>query len=58
MTKPTEDQQRQPWFDQRDCIGVLGLSLVGYGSWLVFPPAGFVVPGAILCWVAIFGVRG
>lgn len=31
-----------------DLLIVAGLGLVTYGSWLVFAPAGFLVPGAVL----------
>jgi hypothetical protein len=34
-----------------------GLGLVGYGLSLVYLPAAFAVPGAVLAAVAIFGVR-
>ncbi len=45
-------------FDARDLMLVAGLGLIGYGLWEVYPPASFVVPGAALAGVAIFGVRG
>lgn len=32
-------------------VGVLGAFLLAYGAWLIYPPAGFVVAGALcLCW--------
>ena len=32
-------------------VGVLGAILLAYGAWLIYPPAGFVVAGALcLCW--------
>ncbi|OSL33091.1 hypothetical protein [Escherichia albertii] len=32
-------------------VGVLGALLLSYGAWMVYPPAGFVVAGALcLCW--------
>jgi hypothetical protein len=34
-----------------------GLALVSYGSSLIYWPAAFIVPGAVLTAVAIFGVR-
>lgn len=58
MTERKQEQPRQPWFDQRDFIGLAGLALLGYGAWLVYPPAGFLAPGLVMCGVAIFGVRG
>ena len=32
-------------------VGVLGELLLSYGTWLIYPPAGFVVAGGLcLCW--------
>ncbi|WP_149451313.1 hypothetical protein [Escherichia albertii] len=32
-------------------VGVLGALLLSYGAWMIYPPAGFVVAGALcLCW--------
>lgn len=32
-------------------VGVLGALLLSYGTWMIYPPAGFVVAGALcLCW--------
>lgn len=32
-------------------VGVLGALLLAYGTWMIYPPAGFVVAGALcLCW--------
>lgn len=28
-------------------IGVLGVALLSYGAWLVFPPAGFITAGTL-----------
>ena len=28
-------------------VGVLGALLLAYGAWLIYPPAGFVVAGAL-----------
>lgn len=32
-----------------------GSALLSVGAWLVYPPAGFIVPGAILVYVSVFG---
>ena len=32
-----------------------GSALLSAGSWMVYPPAAFIVPGAILVFVAVFG---
>lgn len=45
-------------FDRRDFVGLAGLVLIGAGLGWIFPPAGLIVPGAILTGVAIFGVKG
>ncbi len=37
-------------------VGVLGALLLAYGAWLIYPPAGFVVAGALCLfwsWLAI-----
>lgn len=31
-----------------DLAGLIGAGLSAYGCWLVFPPAGFIVGGALL----------
>lgn len=35
-------------FDFPDALAVAGLGLVGYGLWLFFPPAAFVVVGGVV----------
>jgi len=32
----------------RDLAGLGGIGLLGYGSWLHYPPLGFIVPGVVL----------
>lgn len=32
----------------RDLAGLGGVGLVSYGAWLIYPPAGFIVGGAML----------
>jgi hypothetical protein len=34
-----------------------GLGLAGYGLYQIYPPCAFIMPGAALAYVAIFGVR-
>lgn len=31
-----------------DYLGLSGTGLLSYGAWLVYPPAGFIVGGALL----------
>jgi hypothetical protein len=47
----------KPSVDGRDVMYIVGVGLIGYGAWLVYPAAGFIAPGIILTAVAIFGVR-
>ena len=32
----------------RDLAGLGGVGLVSYGTWLIYPPAGFITGGALL----------
>ena len=41
----------------RELALALGLVLLGYGASLVYLPAGFILAGVILVYVAVFGVR-
>lgn len=41
----------------REAVGFAGCGLVAYGAWLVYPPAGFVVAGALLIAGAILWPR-
>jgi hypothetical protein len=43
----------------REIVGLAGAALSGYGAWLAFPPAGFMVGGGILVGLAVIGtLRG
>jgi hypothetical protein len=44
-------------FDSRDYLLFVGLALVGFGLSFIYWPAVFLVPGAALAAVAVFGVR-
>lgn len=39
----------------RDLLAVSGTGLMGYGAWLAWPPAGFLVAGALLVCVWLLG---
>lgn len=41
-------------FSIQDYMLFLGLALLGYGCHMVYPPAAFLAPGAILIFTAIF----
>lgn len=43
--------------DLRDIIVFGGLLLAGYGAWLMYPPAGYMLAGAGLFYIGMFGVR-
>ena len=43
----------------REIMGTLGAGIAGYGAWLHYPPAGFMVGGGVLIGLAIVGtLRG
>lgn len=43
----------------REIVGAGGAALAGYGAWLSYPPAGFMVAGGILVGLAVIGtLRG
>lgn len=44
--------------DGRDVVLGVGLTLIAVGVWPLFQPAALIVPGVVLTYVAIFGVRG
>lgn len=44
-------------FDLRDAMLFAGVGLLGYGLYDIYPPAAFIVPGAIFVAVATFGAR-
>lgn len=52
-----DDKQKRSIVDLRDVAAVLGLVLVSFGAWQVYPPAAFIVAGTILTGIAVFGVR-
>lgn len=36
-----------------DLAGLCGVGLIGYGAWLIYPPAGFITAGILLALGAI-----
>lgn len=42
----------------RDAVGVLAVASISYGSWLVYPPAGFIVGGALILAGVLAAARG
>jgi len=44
---------RRRLFDVRDFLGLIGLGLLSYGCWLIYPPSAFIVSGVILIATAI-----
>lgn len=54
--KQTAPSVRDAAFDQaRMLLAMGGAGLIGYGAWLHYPPAGFIVAGTLLFAVAIIG---
>lgn len=41
-----------------DALGLIGAGLVSWGAWQIFPPAGFIVAGALLMSGAWLAARG
>lgn len=56
MADGPTDKKAAP-FDLRDAVGAGGLALLSYGMSLTWWPGVFLVPGAVLTYVALFGVR-
>lgn len=44
-------------FDFRDLLLFGGNGLLGYGLYAIYPPAAFIVPGAIFVAIAAFGAK-
>lgn len=42
----------------RDAAAAIGVALVSYGAWLVYPPAGFIAGGSLLVAAAALASRG
>lgn len=36
-----------------DVLLVIGVALLAYGAGLIYQPAGYLVPGAVLVWIAL-----
>ena len=34
--------------DRSDFLALLGLGLISYGAWLIYPPASFIVSGSVI----------
>ena len=41
----------------RDLVGIAGAGLISYGAWLAYPPAGFVIGGALMVMAAVLMAR-
>lgn len=40
-----------------DLVGYAGILLMSFGAWLVYPPAGFILGGALLFLLAILAAN-
>lgn len=51
-------EQRKPSpIDIHDIIGVAGVGLASYGTWLIYPPAAFILAGVLFMVVAFLAAR-
>lgn len=41
----------------RDAAGLAGVGLLSYGAWLAWPPAGFMVAGALILAGVVLSAR-
>lgn len=37
----------------RTAVGISGVAMFSFGAWLAWHPAGFMLPGVFLVWVAM-----
>ena len=44
----SETPAKAGWVDLADVVTLAGLGSLGYGLWLVYPPATFIVIGVLL----------
>jgi hypothetical protein len=51
------DEKKPYRFDATDALAVIGIALVSYGAWLMYPPAAFIVAGALILCGAIVAAR-
>ena len=42
--------------DLRDVLAFIGLSLLAVGVWMIYPPAAFILVGAVLFLIGVFGI--
>ena len=59
--QPSQPDQgvRLPGQVVREFVGVVGAGLAGYGAWLHYQPAGFMVAGGVMVLLAVIGtLRG
>ena len=42
----------------RDACGIIAVASIAYGSWMVYPPAGFIVGGLIVLAGVLAMARG
>ena len=41
----------------RDLVGLVGVVLVVYGAWLIYPPAGYITAGLLLLAGSLLAAR-
>ncbi|WP_319798315.1 hypothetical protein [Nitrobacter sp.] len=42
----------------RDIFGLAGAASVSYGAWMIYPPAGFIVGGALMMLGSVLTAMG
>jgi hypothetical protein len=42
----------------RDGVGIAGMALISYGTWCIYPPAGYITLGALLVATSFLLARG
>lgn len=52
MSKKQARKQKLETFIRESCL-VAGFFMLGYGLWLVYPPAMFLVCGVLLMWLGL-----
>ncbi len=55
MSGPTRDETKTLWIARLSCV--TGAVLLSYGAWRAWPPAGFLVAGALLLVVGVGSLR-
>lgn len=60
MTTPADDKEDAPRSQGIgiDLLALVGMASLGYGCWLIYPPAAFIVCGTLILLGAVLMARG